>query len=182
MEAYEEYEEEEYEEEDGGGNTVNKILIALIILLLLAVGVVGFFLIKSRRPQDTRVGLALTQEELDAAMDDAEANSQEGSIALRFKNNALSEDGQLFSCYIMNSQYNVYDMFLTIYADDALTDELFSSGLVAPGRGFDQIKLDRALEKGDHTVYVVLTQVDTDEEGVQSVVGQTSHTMNFCVE
>ncbi len=30
-------------------------------------------------------------------------------------------------------------------------------------------------------VYVVLTQVDTDEEGVQTVVGQTSHAMDFIV-
>lgn len=178
MDEYEEY--EEYEEE-GRGGVVNKILIILIILLLLAVGVVGFFLIKNMQNKDTRVGLALTQEELDSAMDDAEANSQEGSIALRFKSNAFSEDGQLFSCYIMNSQYNVFDMFLTIYADDALTDELFTSGLIAPGRGFDQIKLNHPLEEGDHTVYVLLTQVDTDEEGVQTIVGQTSHTMNFIV-
>ena len=178
MDEYEEY--EEYEEE-GRGGAVNKILIVLIILLLLAVGIVGFFLIKSMQNKETRVGLALTQEELDSAMDDAAANAKSGSIALRFKNTALSEDGQLFSCYIMNSQYNAYDMFLTIYADDVLSDELFTSGLIAPGRGFDQIKLNRALEKGTNTVYVVLTQVDTDEEGVQTIVGQTSHTMKFCV-
>ncbi len=177
MEEYEEY--EEYEEEEGGG-AVNKILIALIILLLLAVGVVGFFLIKNSR-KDTSIGLALTQEELASAMDEAAANAKSRSISLRYKNDAYSEDGELFSCYIMNSEFNMYDMFLTIYADEDWTDELFSSGLVAPGRGFDQIKLNRALDKGSHTVYVVLKQVDTDEDGVQSVVGETAHTMTFIV-
>ncbi len=176
MDEYEEY--EEYEEE--GGGTVNKILIVVICLLLVAVGVVGFFLIKNIH-KDTSIGLALTQEQLDSALEDAQANAQSGSIALKFKNGAYSEDGKLFSCYIMNSEFNKFDMFLTIYADEELTDELFSSGLVAPGRGFDQIKLNRALDKGTHTVYVVLTQVDTDEEGVQTIVGQTSHTMKFSV-
>lgn len=171
---------EEYEEEESGG-TVNKILIIAICVLLIAVGVVGFFLIKSLNKKETRVGLALTQEELDSAMDDARANAKSGRVALKYKNSAYSEDGQSFTCYVMNSEQNTYDMFLAIYADEKLTDELFSSGLVAPGRGFDQIKLNRALEKGTHTVYVVLTQVETDEEGVQTIVGQASHTMKFSV-
>lgn len=175
MDEYEEYEEEAH-------GTVNRILIIIIVILLLAVGVVGFFLIRNMKSKETNVGLALTQEELDSAMEDAAANAQSGNIALRFKNDAYSNDGQSFSCYIMNSQYNAYDMFLTIYADEALTDELFSSGLVAPGRGFDQLKLNHPLEKGNNTVYVVLTQVDTNEEGVQIIVGQASHTMTFCVE
>ncbi len=175
MEEYEEY------EEGGGGGAVNKILVAVICVMVAAVGVVGFFLVKNLR-KDTRVGLALTQEELDSAMEEAQENARSSSIALRFQDDAHSTDGQLFTCYIMNSQYNAYDMFLTIYADEGLTDEVFSSGLVAPGRGFDQIKLTHALEKGANTVYVVLTQVDTDEEGVQTIVGQTSHTMTFYVE
>ncbi len=179
MDEYEEY--EEYEEEGSGSNTVNKILLIAICVLIIAVGVVGFFLIRSLRSKETHVGLALTQEELDSAMDDARENAQSGRIALKFKNSAYSEDGQSFTCYIMNSEFNAYDMFLTIYADERLTDELFSSGLVAPGRGFDQIKLNRALDKGTNTVYVVLTQVDTDEEGTQTIVGQTSHTMKFSV-
>ena len=176
MEEYEEY--EEYEE---SGGTVNRILIALIAILLVAVGGAGFLLIRNMR-KDTHVGLALTQEELDSAMDDAQANAKSGSIALRYKNSAYSEDGELFTCYIMNSQFNVYDMFLTIYGDEALTDELFSSGLVAPGRGFDQLKLNHSLPAGTNTVYVVITQVETDEEGTQSIVGQASHTMKFCVQ
>ncbi|MCI8844279.1 MAG: hypothetical protein HFF08_09240 [Oscillospiraceae bacterium] len=179
MDEYEEY--EEYEEENDGGSKVNKILLIVICLLVIAVGVVGFFLIRNLHSKETHIGLALTEDELAAALDDARANAGTGNIALRFKNNAYSEDGQSFSCYIMNSERNAYDMFLTIYGDEQLSDELFSSGLVAPGRGFDQIKLNRALDQGTHMVYVVLTQVDTDEEGVQTVVGQTSHAMDFIV-
>ena len=172
---------EEYEEDGGGSSTVNKILLIAICILIIAVGVVGFFLIRNLRSKETHIGLALTEDELAAALDDARANAGSGSISLRYKNGAYSKDGQSFSCFIMNSERNAYDMFLTLYADELLTDELFSSGLVAPGRGFDQIKLNRVLDKGNHTVYVVLTQVDTDDEGVQTIVGQTSHTMDFKV-
>ena len=42
--------------------------------------------------------------------------------------------------------------------------------------------LDRALEPGDHSVNVVVTQVDTDEDGVQVIKNQVAHTMDFHVE
>ena len=63
-----------------------------------------------------------------------------------------------------------------------LTDQIFLSGLVPPGSGFDHITLDHELEPGDHRVYVVLTQVDTDPEtGKQTLIRQVSHTMDFHV-
>ena len=47
---------------------------------------------------------------------------------------------------------------------------------------FRSITLDRALDEGDHTVYVVLTQVDTNEEtGEQVIKNQITHTMDFHV-
>ena len=50
-----------------------------------------------------------------------------------------------------------------------------------PGSGFESITLDRALEAGDHTVNVVVTQVDTDENGAQVIKNQVAHTMEFHV-
>lgn len=181
MEEYEEYE---------GGSSVNKILIAVIVLLLLAIAagcVYFFFLRKEPQPESNGVGyaqnaiVALTQEELDAAMQQAASNAAGGNISLKYKNNAYSEDGRNFSCYIVNSENNLYDMFLAIYADAEMTDQLFLSGLIPRGSGFDKITLDHALEKGDHTVYVVLTQVDTGEDGEESIVKQITHTMDFHV-
>lgn len=73
-------------------------------------------------------------------------------------------------------------MFLTIYADAEMTEQIFLSGLVPPGSGFENITLDRALEKGDHMVYVVLTQVETNAEtGEQVIRNQVAHTMDFHV-
>ena len=68
---------EDYEEYEEGGSPVNKVLIAVIVLLLLAIaaGCVYFFFIRKEPEEDGLgfgVGVALTQEELDAAMEDAE--------------------------------------------------------------------------------------------------------------
>jgi hypothetical protein len=43
--------------------------------------------------------------------------------------------------------------------------------------------LEHPLDAGDHTVYVVLTQVKTNEEtGEEEVANQVIHTMEFHVE
>ena len=67
------------------------------------------------------------------------------------------------------------------YADLELTDQIFLSGLVPPGSGFERITLNRPLDEGDHTVYVSLTQVDIDENGQQVIKNQVMHTMDFHV-
>lgn len=172
---------------------LDKRLIAVIVGLVLIIMAMGFFLLFRQEPTsiadgDTpRVGYAtdakvmLDQDSLQAAMDEAMAKAQDGYVALLYENDAFSKNGTDFDCYIVNSAANKYDMFLTIYADDGLTDQVFLSGLVRPGSGFEQITLDRALEPGNHTVNVVVTQVDTDENGVQVIKNQVAHTMDFHV-
>ena len=124
----------------------------------------------------------LDQNSLQAAFDEAMRNAAEGNVGLQYKNDAFSGNGTDFECYIVNSDSNIFDMFLTIFADAELTEQLFLSGLVPPGSGFESITLDRALDEGDHTVYVVLTQVDTNEEtGEQVIKNQITHTMDFHV-
>ena len=181
---------EEYEEYEEGGGSVNKILIVLIVLLLLAIaaGCVYFFFIRTEPEQEsngpgyaTNAIVALTQEELDAAMKEAQGNAVGGNIGLKYKNDAFSDDGTTFSCYIVNSEDNLYDMFITIFADAELTDRLYLSGLVPRGSGFDELTLEHSLDKGDHLVYVVLTQVMVEEDGTESVVRQVTHTMDFHV-
>jgi hypothetical protein len=72
-------------------------------------------------------------------------------------------------------------MYLQIFADDALQDEVFLSGLVAPGEAFDHITLSHALEKGVTRVYVAFTQVE-ETDGEQAIRGQTLFTMDFHVD
>jgi hypothetical protein len=63
-----------------------------------------------------------------------------------------------------------------------MTDQLYLSKLVPPGSGFEEIELEHPLDQGDHTVYVALTQVETDEEtGAQTIRNQVIHTIDFHV-
>lgn len=176
------------------GSSQKVIIIVGVIVIVALLGAVIFLL--SQRQQTniddgnaSAIGYAsgaktmLDQDSLQAAIDEAMQNALDGNVGLQYQNDAYSKDGKTFSCRIVNSDANIYDMFLTIFADSQLTDQIFLSGLVRPGDGFEEITLDRALEAGSHTVYVALTQVDTDKEtGEQVIKNQVMHTMEFHVE
>jgi hypothetical protein len=164
------------------------LIVAAAVVVVAAVAAVAVVLTHQDQSNDLGIGYAseakvlLDQDSLQAAMDKAMANAREGNIALLYKDNAYSTNGTDFDCYIVNSANNAYDMFLTIFADQEMTDELYLSQLVPPGSGFEKITLEHPLDEGDHTVYVALTQVETDEEtGEQSVHKQVVHTMDFHV-
>lgn len=181
------------ENKQASGLTNKKIIVIAAAIIVLLLGVVVFLLARQSTMNIIdegvpKIGYAveatvvLDEDALQAAADQAIKNARENRIALQYKNNAYSKDGKTFSCLLANSPNNLYDMFLTIYADAEMTDQVYLSGLVPPGSGFEEITLDRALEKGDHTMVVVLTQVDTDENGTQVLKNQVSHTVEFHVE
>lgn len=165
------------------------IAAAVVVAVVVAAAVIVVRVLGNRQETPssgigyaTEAAAILTQEEMQAAMDAALANGRDGNVALLYKENAYSSDGVNFSCYIVNSQYNSHDMFLTIFADAQMTDQIFLSQLVPPGSGFESITLEHPLEQGDHTVYVALTQVARDEEtGEESLHKQVVHTMTFHV-
>lgn len=165
------------------------IIVAAVIIVLLLVAVIVLLVCRPSDDGGPSIGYAtdakvmLDQDSLQAAVDEALENAKNGMVALEYQNDAYSSDGKTFSCYITNAASNLYDMFLTIYADEALTDQLFLSELVPPGSGFEEITLDHALERGDHTVYVAVTQVETDEEtGEQVMRNQVVHSIVFHVQ
>lgn len=100
------------------------------------------------------------------------------AIALEFKNDAYSADGQIFKCYVGNSPINQYDMYLDIYADQEMTDLLCSTDLLSPGNAFEVLKLDRVLEPGNYTVFIAYNQM----EDPSTVHAQTFYTMDFHVK
>ena len=116
------------------------------------------------------------QERVDQMLEDAQK-----TIGLQFKNDAYSDDGLNFDCYIANPTRNERDMFLAIYADLELTEQVFLSGLVAPGPAFERITLERPLPEGDHTVYVAFSQVE-ELDGQQTMRAQALVTMDFHVK
>ncbi len=180
-------------EEKAQSKSNQKWIIILLLLLVILMGVVLAVVLLRGGTQDisdngtpmigyaTEATVLLDEDALQAAVDEAIANAKNGRVALRYQNDAFSEDGKTFSCYIANDTANLYDMFIAIYSDPALTDQLYLSGLVPPGSGFEEITLDKALSSGDTTVYVALTQVEEDENGQQVISGQVVHTIEFHV-
>ena len=168
----------------------NKLIIAIAVLVVVIIGaVVTIVLVLNNQKKSngltidyaTNANVYLDQDSLQAAMDEAMKNAENGSVALRYVNDAHSEDGVNFDCYIANSAANLYDSFITIYADADLTDQVFLSGLLRPGSGFESVTLTHALEPGTNTVYVAVTLVETGEDGTQTIKGQVVHTMDFHV-
>jgi uncharacterized protein YxeA len=125
------------------------------------------------------VTVASDPTSLQAAVDAMYAQSQE-AIGLEYKNDAYSDNGTDFTCYIANSAANRYDMYIDIYTDAEYTDEIYLSQLLRPGTAFDHLTTNRALEPGNHQVYVAFTQIE-EIDGVQGIHGQTVITMNFHV-
>lgn len=138
----------------------------------------------SETPAGAKIGYAegvTVVEDPDAlqkAVDEMYEKAAEGGIGLEYKNDAFSTDGTNFECYIANAASNKYDMYIQIFADDALTDELYLSGLLRPGTAFDKLELEHSLDTGDHRVYVALTQV---EEDMATIHAQVMVTMDFHV-
>lgn len=161
------------------------ILLAAVVILLIVVCV----LLISGRGKQQAAGPKLKYAEGVTIVDNADALEKEVNemfekasqpgIALNYSNNAVSEDGKTFSCYIANSPNNIYDMYIDIYADDAMTDEVFLSGLMRPGEAFREITLDKALPEGENSVTVAFTQV---EEDLQTIHAQVLVEMIFMVK
>lgn len=162
-------------------------IAALIVVVIGATGVIVYMLTHNGETAGdgmtigyaTNASVFLDQDSLQAAMDEAMKNSD--TIGLWYKNNAFSTDGVNFDCFIGNSASNLHDIFLTIFADGEMKDQIFLSQLLRPGTGFEQIRLSHPLDVGTTTVYVVVTTVDVDENGQQVIKGQVSHTMDFHV-
>lgn len=153
-----------------------KVVVPIVVVLAIVIGVAVYFLRPS--PDDGRIpyatGVVVTDET------DIEP-AEYGWIDLLYDYQAHSSDGVNFSCMLANAASNRYDMYFDLYADDALTDEIFLSGLLKPGTALENVTLDHALPAGTNTVYVTMNQVDTDEDGNQTIVNQTVVTVEFIV-
>lgn len=115
---------------------------------------------------------------LQKAVDDAYAQAAEGGVPLEYQNDATSKDGEKFDCYIANPAHANYDIFINIFSDEALTDELYLSGLIPPGKAIRELNLEKKLDPGVHRVYVAYTQVEDDH---QTIHQQIFVTMDFTV-
>ncbi len=157
------------------------ILPVLAVLLLFGAGIGTYFYLNRSEEQDlddSRIPYA----EGVVLMEGTDIEPvPKGRIALRYNYQARSTDGTNFTCKLGNDESNQYDLYFDLYADAALTDQLYLSGLLRPGTALEEITLNHALPEGTNTVYVSFNQVDTDEEGNQSLLSQTLVTVDFIV-
>jgi hypothetical protein len=165
------------------GNRLGVIAVLLAVMLLAGCGQ------KVETPTEGNkliVGYAegvTAVEDPDAfakVLDKVYEESQEPGIALEYKSVAYSTNGTDFSCYLANAADNQYDMFIAIYADDALTDEVFLSGLLRPGTAFDHITLSHALPLGQTHCTVAFTQIEV-VDGEQTIHDQALIGVEFYV-
>ncbi len=165
-------------------NSEHRFIRRLALLMLAAILLFGFAGCKKQEEEKPKIGYAdgVTvvddPDALQKAVDEMYEKVADGNIALEYRGEATSEDGENFSCYIANSLNNSYDMYLQIFADEALTDQLLLTGLIRPGSAFDNLTLEHPLESGNHTVYVAFTQV---EEDLETIHAQVIVTMEFQV-
>lgn len=154
------------------------VIPAAAALAALGVGAFLYFRAPEENMGDNRIPYA----EGVVIMEDKEIPQvQKGQIALRYKYQARSTDGIHFSGMLGNDPANEYDLYFDIYADAALKDQIYLSGLVPPGSAIKEIELMHELPEGTTTAYVSFNQVETDEEGQQALVSQTLVTVDFIV-
>lgn len=174
---------------------LSPLTLVLIIIIVLLLAVAAFLAVSKfggKEPGTESLGDASTPligyEEgvtvvddagaLQKAVDDMYEKAKEEGVPIEYQNGASSTDGENFSCYIANPAKADYDIFLTIFSDAELTDQLYLSKLIPPGSAKREVKLDRPLSPGTHRVYVVYTQVEDDHATIHQ---QVVVTMDFTV-
>lgn len=158
------------------------LLAAVIYLLTRQTDEVPQPISAAPRLEYASEGVIFTEDPdaLQKAYDEAVEKSAESVVPLSFRNVATSEDGVNFKCYVANPPRARFDMFVAIYADIEMTDELYMSQLLRPGTAYDSIQLNRVLAPGNHDVYAVFTTLE-DVDGEQVIRGQAAVAMEFRV-
>lgn len=170
----------EPQKSDKKSSSKKAVILLLLLLLLIGIGIGVYFAFFREEADDGRIpyekGVVLFGDE---DIEPVEA----GWMKLTYNYKAFSPDGTHFTCLLANDPANFYDLYFDIYDSDrlAVEDRVFLSGLIPPGYGLKQIELTHPLPPGTTTCFVVFNQVDTDEEGNQTMVNQLMVTVEFVV-
>lgn len=164
------------------------IMILLIILILLLIGGIVTVTVILLNKDDTsdaeansepKVGITLPYDNGAVLLDEDSLQKQveamyerakEGSMVLQFKSTAVSKDGEHFECEIGNAIENNYDMYINIYKDDTLEDQILLTGLIPPGSGIYEFESETPIFPGTYEAILVLTQVEDDHETIHAQV------------
>lgn len=159
-------------EEKKSSNNKIVIILLIVIVLLLAGGAV-FFIMNREKPAEqgalnsdgtlpyaANVGMVKENEDLAQKLQEG----TEDRIPLHFSTGAQSSDGKNFKCVLGNPHGAQYDMYFDIYADEDCTDQIYLSGLVAPGSQIESFESNKTFPKGTHDVVLVVTTVEDDHK------------------
>lgn len=176
------------EEKKSSNKTVIIILIVVIVLLLVG-GAVFFVINANKKPEESG---QLTSDgtipyEVNAQIMGSSPNwndsilqdAQEALIPMHFSAGAESKDGENFTCTLGNPPGALYDMYYDMYSDSTLSEQIYLSGLVAPGQEITQFKTNRKFPKGETNVVLVFTTVADDHK---TLVGQAMVEFRLVVE
>lgn len=171
------------------------VIILLIVLILLVAGgiVTGVVIMLDRgegaslpeggEPAIT-VGyeqngvVAFDEDELQKWMEEAVQQAQEGMMDLSYKNVAVSKDGVHFSCSLGNPITNRYDMFLNIYFNHDLEQQMLLTGLIPPGTKIESFVSEIPIPPGEYEATLVFTQLEDDHA---TLCGQSMVVLNIIV-
>lgn len=163
---------ENVKEEKKSSNKTIIILLIIVILLLLAAGIIAVVFIMKKDAdlpdQGDNGGLIqyeagiINYEDAQKEYDEMQKRADEGMVGVHYSNIAKSEDGTHFTCFIENPIRNGYDMYLNIYKDDTMTEQILLTGLIPAGSGIEEFESEIPLEPGDYKSVLVMTLVEDD--------------------
>lgn len=162
------------------------ILLIIVILLLLAAGIVAavFFLNRDDEPLPDNGGLiqyeagVVNYEDAQKVYDEMQKRAEEGSVGVHYSNKATSEDGTHFICFIENPIRNGYDMYLNIYKDETMEEQILLTGLIPAGSGIEEFDSEIPLDPGEYRAVLVMTLVEDDHSTLHA---QTKVVLNLIV-
>lgn len=168
------------EEKKSSNKTV--IIILLIVIILLLAGVAAFFIWNANKPSESEnsTGGKQIPLEINAGVvspdkvkewnEQAIKEMQDNEIPMIFSPTATSTDGVNFECEIGNPPGAKYYMYLDLYSDTSLEEEVYLSGLLEPGKGITSFSTSKTFPKGETDAVLVLTTVRDDQK---TIVAQT---------
>ena len=141
--------------------TYKMIVIFLLILLIAIVGVLAYAILTEKDIAGSSAHVDQNASEWD---DGIENDSEiEGRILVPGYSGAKMKSGDTtLTLRIGNPKENICYLQATLQLEDGTV--LYESGLIEPGKGYDEIELVKTLEVGEYNAFVHYQGYSMDEE------------------
>lgn len=151
------------EEKKSSNKTV--IIILLIVIILLLAGVAAFFIWNANKPKEEEstggkqipleVNAHVMTSDQNEAWNSMFEEMKDNEIPVRYSPTAISTDGKNFGCEIGNPISAPHYMYVDLYTDATLTEEIYLSGLLAPVRALPRSRQAKHSLKGIPTRFLL---------------------------